>query len=82
MRIRLSGSCAVIVGVRQIFRITIRSIVRISLRAICEHYLAGWNTYERGRILKTSRQAVCKALRLVLSKVKAAWEASPYYGME
>lgn len=50
-------------------------------RAICEYYLAGWNTYEIGRMLKTSRQAVCKALRLALSKVKAAWEASPYYGM-
>lgn len=50
-------------------------------RVICEYYLAGWNTYEIGRMLKILRQAVCKALRLALSKVKAAWEASPHYGM-
>lgn len=50
-------------------------------RVICEHYLSGWNTYEIGRLLKISRQAVCKALRLALSKVKQAWENSPYQGM-
>ena len=50
-------------------------------RAICEHYFAGWNTYEIGKLLKISRQAVCKALRLALTKVKHAWESSPYRGL-
>ncbi len=50
-------------------------------RAICEHYFAGWNTYEIGKLLKISRQAVCKALRTALLKVKHAWESSPYCGL-